>query len=53
MVLRYSLDLTAEADDIEAAVDRVLFKGLRTADLGGGEASLGCTEMTDAVLAEL
>ena len=53
MMLRYSLDLTAEADDIEAAVDRVLFKGLRTADLGGGEASLGCTEMTDAVLAEL
>ena len=53
MMLRYSLDLSAEADDIEAAVDQVLFKGLRTADLGGGEASLGCTEMTDAVLAEL
>ena len=53
MMLRYSFDLGAEADAIEAAVDRVLNKGLRTADLGGGEASLGCTEMTDAILAEL
>ena len=53
MMLRYSFDLGAEADAIEAAVDRVLNKGLRTADLGGGEASLGCTEMTDAILKEL
>ena len=53
MMLRYSFDLGAEADAIEAAVDRVLNKGLRTADLGGGEASLGCTEMADAILAEL
>ena len=53
MMLRYAFDLGAEADAIEAAVDRVLNKGLRTADLGGGEASLGCTEMADAILAEL
>ena len=53
MMLRYAFDLGAEADAIEAAVDRVLNKGLRTADLGGGEASLGCTEMSDAILAEL
>ena len=53
MMLRYSFDLGAEADAIEAAVDKVLNKGLRTADLGGGDASLGCTEMTDAILAEL
>ena len=53
MMLRYSFDLGKEADEIEAAVDRVLNKGLRTADLGGGEASLSCTEMTDAILAEL
>ena len=53
MMLRYSFDLGAEADAIEAAVDKVLNKGLRTADLGGGEASLGCTEMADAILAEL
>ena len=53
MMLRYSFDLGKEADEIEAAVDRVLNKGLRTADLGGGEASLSCTEMTDAILGEL
>ena len=53
MMLRYSFDLGAEADAIEAAVDRVLNQGLRTADLGGGEASLGCTEMTDAILKKL
>ena len=52
MMLRYSFDLGKEADEIEAAVDRVLNKGLRTADLGGGEASLSCTEITDAILAE-
>ena len=53
MMLRYSFDLGKEADEIEAAVDRVLNKGLRTADLGGGEASLSCTEMTDTILGEL
>ena len=53
MMLRYSFDLGKEADEIEAAVDRVLNKGLRTADLGGGEASLSCTDMTDAILGEL
>ena len=53
MMLRYSFDLGKEADEIEAAVDRVLQKGLRTADLGGGEASLSCTEMTEAILGEL
>ena len=53
MMLRYSFDLGKEADEIEAAVDRVLNKGLRTADLGGGEASLSCTEMTEAILGEL
>ena len=53
MMLRYSFDLGKEADAIEAAVDRVLNRGLRTADLGGGEASLSCTEMTEAILGEL
>ena len=53
MMLRYSFDLGKEADEIEAAVDRVLNKGLRTADLGGGEASLACTAMTEAILGEL
>ena len=35
MMLRYSLDMAAEADRIEAAVARALATGARTADLGG------------------
>ena len=53
MMLRYSFDLTAEADCIEAAVDKALADGCRTADLGGGEASLNCAGMTAAILERL
>ncbi len=53
MMLRYSFSLSEEADCIEAAVDRVLNAGWRTADLGGGEAALGCREMTDKIMAEI
>lgn len=55
MMLRYSFDLQAEADAIEKAVDIVLEKGYRTADLAGdsGVESLGCIEMTDKILEEI
>ena len=54
MLLRYSLNCAAEADAIEAAVDRVLQAGWRTADIAGsGTAPLSCTEMTEKILAEL
>lgn len=55
MMLRYSLDLSQEADCIENAVNRTLDDGLRTADIvGRGNAvPLSCTEMTDAILARL
>ncbi len=53
MMLRYSFNLAAEADCIENAVENVLNAGWRTADLGGGEASLGTVEMTDKILAEI
>lgn len=33
MLLRYSLDLKTEADDVESAVESVLEKGLRTPDI--------------------
>ena len=52
-MLRFSFDMNDEADRIEAAVEAVLNKGLRTADLGGGEASLKTTEITEAILSEL
>ena len=52
MMLRYAFDLTAEADCIEAAVDKVLNDGLRTADIAGatGVEPLGCAEMTDEII---
>ncbi len=55
MMLRYSFDLTAEADSIEKAVDNVLDAGLRTADLvfNAGDVALTCTEMTDKILEQI
>ena len=54
MMLRYSFGMTEEADAIENAVNRVLDKGLRTADnMSEGCTCLGCTAMGDAILAEI
>ena len=54
MMLRYSLDETAMADRIEKAVDKVLDKGLRTADIfSEGMTQVGTSEMGDAVVAAL
>ena len=54
MMLRYSFDMPAEADEIEAAVNAVLNKGLCTADMmAEGCTKVGCTAMGDAILAEL
>ena len=51
MMLRYSFDLAAEADCIEAAVDKALNDGCRTNDIAGPEHKvLSCTEMTAAIL---
>jgi 3-isopropylmalate dehydrogenase len=55
MALRYSFDAGAEADRLEAAVERVLADGLRTADIlgpAGGEA-VSTRAMGDAILAAL
>ena len=54
MMLRHGLGRPAEASRVEAAVDAVLERGLRTPDLLGGapqEVEVGTAEMTDAVLA--
>lgn len=55
MMLRYSFDLSEEADAIEKAVDAVLDAGLRTADLVGnsGVTPLSTTEMTDKILEQI
>ncbi len=50
MLLRHSLDLPAEAAAIEAAVDRTITEGCRTADLGG---KLTTREMAAEILKRL
>jgi 3-isopropylmalate dehydrogenase len=54
MMLRHGLDRPEDAARIEAAVDAVLDRGLRTPDLAGeGETAVGTTAVTEAALAEL
>lgn len=52
MMLRYSFDLDKEADAIDAAVDKFLEMGYRTADLAGntGVRPLSTTEVTAKIL---
>ena len=51
MMLRYSFGLGAEADCVEAAVDRALNDGCRTADIAGpGDEALSCSQMVQAIL---
>ena len=50
MMLRYSFDMPAEADEIEAAVNAVLDAGYRTADMmAPGCTKVGCTEMGNKI----
>jgi 3-isopropylmalate dehydrogenase len=54
MLLRYSFGDEARAQQIEAAVQKVLEQGWRTGDIfEAGTKLVGCAEMGDAVLAAL
>jgi 3-isopropylmalate dehydrogenase len=55
MALRYSFEQGLEADRLERAVETVLAKGLRTADLMGPEGGrpVSTGEMGDAIVAAL
>lgn len=54
MMLRYTLDESKMADQIEAAVSKVLDQGLRTADIySEGMTKVTTSEMGDAVVAAL
>jgi 3-isopropylmalate dehydrogenase len=55
MALRYSFDKGDEAARLEAAIEKVLADGARTADLMGAEGGtpISTTEMGDAILAAL
>jgi 3-isopropylmalate dehydrogenase len=54
MMLRYSLGMPEQADTIEAAVQKVLSQGLRTADIyTAGSTKVSTKQMGDAVVAAL
>jgi len=55
MALRYSFDMLDEAARVEAAVEKVLADGLRTADLMGpdGGTPISTSAMGDAIVAAL
>ncbi len=54
MALRYSFDMGALADKVDAAIAAVLASGLRTADIKSeGMTAASTTEMGDAILKEL
>src|ERR1700723_2592828 len=54
MALRYSFDLGALADKVDAAIAAVLANGLRTADIKSeGPAAVSTTQMGEAILKEL
>jgi len=54
MMLRYSFDLEAEAQEIEQATIRVLEAGLRTGDIKDKDGpAVSTSEMGDAIVAEI
>jgi 3-isopropylmalate dehydrogenase len=54
MALRYSFDMSDEADLVEKAVQNVLASGVRTGDImAEGMTQVSTTEMGDAILKEL
>jgi 3-isopropylmalate dehydrogenase len=54
MALRYSFDMGALADKLDAAIATVLASGLRTADIKAeGQKAASTTEMGQAILGEM
>lgn len=54
MMFRHSFDMPDCADDIEAALENVLEKGYRTADIyQEGKKIVGCKDMSNAIVSEI
>jgi 3-isopropylmalate dehydrogenase len=54
MALRYSFDMGALADKVDAAIAAVLASGLRTADIKSeGTTAVSTAQMGEAILKEL
>jgi 3-isopropylmalate dehydrogenase len=54
MMLKIGLNETEAADDIEIAIDNVLFKGYKTSDLDDGNCQvLSCSEIGEKIIQEI
>ena len=54
LLLRHSLELPEEAEDIDNAIQDVITAGARTADIArSGQGSLSTLEMTDQIMEHL
>ena len=53
MLLRHALKLETEARAVEAAIEKVLVSGSKTADLAGGGPSVGTNEMAASIAAAI
>lgn len=54
MMFRYSFDYKNEADAIDGAIENVLNKGFRTADIAAkNEVKISCSQMGDEILKEI
>lgn len=54
LMLRYSFDLVEEADAMEKAVEKVLYKGYRTKDImSEGKSLVGTIEMGNLIIGEI
>ena len=54
MLFKYTLNRPEIAKEIDAAIEAVLSKGIRTGDIAEKNSKIvGCKEMGDAVIAEL
>ena len=53
MLLRHALKLEAEARAVEAAIEKVLMSGLKTADLAGSGPAVGTTQMAASIAAAI
>lgn len=54
MMLRYSLGLSDEADNVEDAVKKTLAQGYRTGDIAGDNSNVvGCVEMGEKIISNL
>ena len=53
MLLRYALQLDSEAGSVERAIEDVLARGVRTADLAPAPSSVGTEQMTREIVSSL